>query len=73
MLKNIVALFAVMQAANAASYYRSRNDVTGSGLTYSGFAWGMNDSWEYEMIPVSQCPGECAINGTCASKDECAA
>ena len=48
--------------------YRSNNY---NSITYSGTAWGINSAGEYAQMPVSSCPGGCAVNGACADETTC--
>ena len=70
-----ISVFSALMLIQAVSarYHGSYGGYNSSQSTvkYSGWAWGVDSVGNRQYIRVEDCPGACAINEICGSKDEC--
>ena len=83
-IKGIFGLFLMAILAKSAQAFYNNNYYNNYGygynnyyrndgaLTYTGMATSWDENGVMTMIPVSQCPYECAINQVCGTENECA-
>ena len=68
-----ISVFSALMLIQAVSarYFNSGYDSSQSTVKWSGWAWGYDSDGWLQEIRVENCPGACAINDVCGSKDEC--
>ena len=47
------------------------NNYNSYSVTYTGMALGQMTDGTYGMIPTSQCPFSCSVNGVCGTESQC--
>ena len=52
-------------------YNNYHNNYNSYSVTYTGMALGLTANGTYAMIPTSQCPFSCSVNGVCGTESQC--
>ena len=53
------------------NYGYGYNNYNSYSVSYTGMALGQMSDGTYGMIPTSQCPFDCSVNGVCGTESEC--
>jgi len=56
---------------NNYGYNYGYNNYNSYSVTYTGMALGQMTDGTYGMIPTSQCPFSCSVNGVCGTESQC--